>query len=477
MSSAPNQIDLTRALTARVTSHACDYLATVAERRVAASLTGDELRARLGGALPAAGDDPLRVIDSLADAGSTGTVASQGPRYFGFVTGGAMPAAMAADWLVSAWDQNASVHVMSPLAAVIEQIVAGWLRQLFGLPPQWSVGFVTGAQMANFTSLLTARHHLLERAGWDVEAQGLFGAPPIDVVINDEAHRTISTALRMLGLGAERLRRVETDGQGRMRPDALARMLRGGTGPCIVCAQIGNVNTGAADPIREIAAVTRERGAWLHVDGAFGLWAAVSATRSTLTAGIDEADSLATDAHKWLNVPYDSGLVFTAHAEAHQRSLLVPAHYIQATPGERDPRAFTPDESRRARALPIYAALRVLGRDGVRALVDRCCDLATRMAARLAGHPSVRVLNDVVLNQVLVQFRTPAMSDEAAAAFTQDVISRIQREGTCWAGGTRWHGETAMRISISNWSTSEADIDRSAGAILAALDAAGEHTP
>jgi len=455
----------------RAAAHARAYLAGIRERPVKATLTGEEIRARLGGPLSDQGEDPIRVIDAMAETGSGGTVASRGPRYFGFVTGGSLPAAMAADWLVSTWDQNAQVFVMSPISAVVEQIVAEWLKELFGVPAAWSVGFVTGAQMANFTSLLTARHDLLRRAGWDVERDGLFGARPIDVVVSDESHRTIFTALRMLGLGSERGRRVETDAQGRMRPDRLRQMLRNGTGPCIVCAQIGNVNTGAADPIREIASISRDRGAWLHVDGAFGLWAATSPSRGHLAAGIELADSMATDGHKWLNVPYDSGIVLTAHAESHERALMTPAHYIQTTPGAREPRAFTPDESRRARALPIHAALRVLGRNGVAALVDRCCALAVRMATRLAGHECVRVLNEVVLNQVLVQFRPPGGDDEAAAALTERVIARVQDEGTCWVGGTKWHGQPGMRVSISNWSTTEDDIDRSAASILDALHA------
>jgi glutamate/tyrosine decarboxylase-like PLP-dependent enzyme len=390
--------DWTSPLANRAAAHADAYLSTIRTRPVKATLSADDLRSRLGGPLPARGADPMQVIDLLAEAGREGTVASQGPRYFGFVTGGSVPAAIAADWLVSAWDQNAQMFVMSPVAAVIEQIVADWLKELFGLPATWSVGFVTGAQMASFTSLLAARHQLLHQVGWDVERDGLFGAPPIEVVVSDESHRTIFTALRMSGLGAERVRRVETDARGRIRVDRLAEILRGGSGPCIVCAQIGNVNTGAADPIGEIAPLTRERAAWLHVDGAFGLWAATSPSRQHLASGIAQADSLATDGHKWLNVPYDCGLVLTAHAESHQRALLMPAHYIQATAGERDPRAFTPDESRRARAIPMYAALRALGRDGITELVDRCCTLASLMAALLAKHDGVRVLNDVVLN-------------------------------------------------------------------------------
>ena len=417
------------------------------------------------------------MIDTIAAAGRTGTVASQGPRYFGFVDGGSIPAAIAADWLVAAWDQNAQMFVMSPISAVVEQIVSEWLKQLFGLPATWSVGFVTGAQMANFTSLLTARHQLLRQLDWDVERDGLFGAPPIDVVVSDESHRTIFTALRMLGLGAERVRRVETDAQGRMRPDRLGTDPARSTGPCIVCAQIGNVNTGAADPIADIVSLARERGAWLHVDAAFGLWAAASESRRHLVAGIEQADSIATDGHKWLNVPYDSGLVLTAHPDSHQRALLMPAHYIQTTPGERDPRAFTPDESRRARALPIYAALRVLGRDGVGEIVDRCCTLASRWRGTLARHECVRILNDVVLNQVLVQFRPRDGDDAAAADLTQQVITHVQDQGTCWVGGTKWHGQVAMRVSISNWSTTAEDIDRSAAAIIAAFEGSVERFP
>jgi glutamate/tyrosine decarboxylase-like PLP-dependent enzyme len=462
-------VSLSRTLADRTAAHALAYLAAAGARPVRATLTPDELRASLGGALQAKGENPIQVIDALAEAARRGTVASQGPRYFGFVTGGSVPAAIAADWLVSAWDQNAQMFVMSPFAAVVEQVVAEWVKELFGLPAAWSVGFVTGAQMANFTSLLVARHHLLGCVGWDVERLGLAGAPPIDIVVSDESHRTIFTALRMLGLGTERVRRVGTDAQGRMRPAHLADLLRGGAGPCVVCAQIGNVNTGDADPLDEVAAIARERNAWLHVDAAFGLWAATSDRRRWLVAGSERADSIATDGHKWL-VPYDLGIALTAHPEAHQEALLIPAHYIQRTPGEREPRAFTPDESRRARALPLYAALRALGRDGVGEIVERCCTLATRMAARLAGHRCAHILNEVVLNQMLVQFRRPGGDDAAAAALTEEVIARVQQGGICWAGGTRWQEQVAMRISIANWSTTAEDVDRSADAILAVVD-------
>jgi glutamate/tyrosine decarboxylase-like PLP-dependent enzyme len=456
---------------ARAAAHAAAYLDGVADRPVNATLTGQQLRDLLGGPLPSEGREASAVIDAIAAAGLGGTVATQGPRYFGFVVGGSLPAATAADWLVSAWDQNAGLYAMSPLTAVIEQIVAGWITDLVGLPLHWSTGFVTGCQMANFTALAAARHHVLRAAGWDVERDGLFGAPAIDVIVSAESHYTIFNALRMLGLGAERVRTVETDGQGRMRADDLGRALDDRDGPCIVCAQAGNVNTGAFDPLGPIARLARQHQAWLHVDGAFGLWAVASPTLSHLVEGIAEADSIATDAHKWLNVPYDSGIVLTAHADSHRRAVTIPAHYIQETRSERDPHEFTPEESRRARAVPIYAALAALGTTGLRALVERCCRHARRMAAALGAHAQVKVLNDVVLNQVLVQFVPLSGDGSAADDFTQEVVNRVQQEGTCWLGSTLWHGQRAMRISISNWSTTEKDIDRSAAAILAAVAA------
>jgi threonine dehydratase/glutamate/tyrosine decarboxylase-like PLP-dependent enzyme len=454
----------------RAMSHATQYLATIHERHVGATATGDELRQLLGGPLSQDGEDGTDVIDGLARAAQDGTTASQGPRYFGFVTGGSLPVATAADWLVSAWDQNAQVYAMSPLASVVEGIAAHWLKDLLGLPADWSVGFVTGAQMANFTALIAARTHVLRQVNWDVERLGLFDAPHIDVIVSDQAHRTIFTALRMLGLGAERLHRVETDEDGRMRTDHLAERLRRGSGPCIVCAQIGNVNTGAADPMTAIASLTRSRGAWLHVDAAFGLWAAASPALRHLVDGVHRADSIATDAHKWLNVPYDSGIVFTAHPESHQRGLLMPAHYIQMTEGERDARAFVPDESRRARGVAVYAALRTLGRRGVTELVDRCCHHARRMADALRRHAQVQILNDVLLNQVLVRFAPLPGDARDDGAFTMAVVAAVQDEGTCWLGSTEWQGRPAMRISICNWSTTGRDIDRSAAAILRIVD-------
>lgn len=467
--------DSRSALLARATWHADQYLNTINERHVAALSSGDDLRRQLACPLSESGEESAHVIDELARAGLDGTTASQGPRYFGFVTGGSLPVATAADWLVSAWDQPALVHVASPLASVVEEIAADWLKDLLGIPATWSVGFVTGAQMATFTSLLTARNHLLRKLGWDVERDGLYGAPTIEVVVSAESHRTIFTALRMAGFGGERLRRVETDDQGRMRPDRLAEILHGQRGPCIVCAQVGNVNTGAADPLTNIVPIVRERGAWLHVDGAFGMWAAVSDSLRFLVAGIEGADSIATDGHKWLNVPYDSGIVLTAHGESHQRAFMMPASYMQTTPGERDPRAFTPDESHRARGVTVYAALRALGRKGVRELVERCCTCARHMAGALQKHSQVRILNDVVLNQVLVQFVPLPGDPRDEGEFTDEVVAGIQKEGTCWLGSTQWHGRRAARISICNWSTRERDIDRSAEAILAVVERTNAH--
>jgi glutamate/tyrosine decarboxylase-like PLP-dependent enzyme len=443
-----------------------EYLDHIASRAVHPLMTADALRTHLDRPLPARPEAAADVIRDLGAIGSRATVATQGPRYFGFVIGGNQPAAMAADWLVSAWDQNAGVFVLSPLVSVVEDVTGRWLRELAGFPGHWSHGFVTGCQMANFTALAAARHHVLDAAGWDVGARGLFDAPAIDVVVSDESHYTIFNALRMLGLGSERVRRVPTDDQGRMRGDALRRALEHGAGPCIVCAQAGNVNTGAFDPLEEIAEACGARGAWLHVDGAFGFWAVASPVLWPLVTGLARADSVATDAHKWLNVPYDSGIVFTAHRESHRRAMTLSAAYIIEDASERDPHEFVPEESRRARAVPVYAALRAMGGDGLRALVERCCALAARMRDRLVAAPPLRVLNDVVLNQVLVRVEPPGVDADAA---TREVIARVQRDGTCWLGGTTWQGMAAMRISVSNWSTTADDIDRSAEAIVRAL--------
>ena len=443
--------------------HATEFLSTLPDRYVGARASREELLGALRVPLSDEGEDPKAVLESLASQAERGAVAMAGPRYFGFVIGGALPVTVAADWMTSTWDQNSGIFVTSPLISVTEEVASGWILDLFGLPADGAVGFVTGCQMANFTCLAVARNAVLRGAGWNVEEDGLPGAPRVNIVVSAEAHVTIHTSLRMLGFGTRSMIEVPTDGQGRMIADELARVVEHLSGPTIICAQAGNVNSGALDPLRRIAEIAREREAWLHVDGAFGLWAATSADRKHLVDGAELADSWATDAHKWLNVPYDSGLAITRHAAAHRAAMSVKAEYIEHTAGaERDPFEYTPEFSRRARGIPVYAALRTLGRRGVEAMIDRCCAQARRFAELLSRDPRVKVLNDVVLNQVLVRF-----ADDDAT--TREVITRVQRDGTCWLGGTTWHGIAAMRISVSNWATSEEDVERSAAAILRAI--------
>jgi glutamate/tyrosine decarboxylase-like PLP-dependent enzyme len=387
------------------------------------------------------------------------------------VIGGTLPVALAADWLVSTWDQNAGRYATSPAVAVIEEVTARWLLELFGLPSRCGVGFVTGAQMANFTCLLAARHAAFLKAGWRVGEDGLQGAPPLTVVLGGEAHVTVERALGFLGVGSRTMLRVEADEEGRMRPSDLKKTLARCNGPTIVCAQVGNVNTGAFDSIGEIAPLVHEKGAWLHVDGAFGLWAATSSSLRRHLAGAELADSWATDAHKWLNVPYDSGIAIVADPDAHRASLTAHAPYLAEGDGpDRNGMDWVPESSRRARGVPIYAALKALGRRGVADLVEGCSTLARRMAATLSRARGVRILNDVVLNQVLVRFEPRGKDPDL---FTRSVIARVQQEGTCWLGGTRWRGMGAMRISVTNWSTTESDIDLSAAAILDAARALG----
>jgi glutamate/tyrosine decarboxylase-like PLP-dependent enzyme len=450
---------------------ATQFLRGLASRPVPATAGAGELAARLGGPLPDGPSDPAEVVAQLAKLADDGLVASAGPRYFGFVVGGSLPAALAADWLTSAWDQNAGLFVLGPAAATVEDVAAGWLLELLGLPPTATTGFVTGGLGANFSGLAAARNAVLARAGWDVERDGLIGAPPVEVVVGAERHVTIDIALRYLGLGSGRLRVVPADGQGRMDPAALPGVLAECEGPTIVCAQAGNVNTGAFDPLAEIIPAAHAHGAWVHVDGAFGLWAAASPARRHLVAGVAEADSVATDAHKWLNVPYDSGLVFVARPEAHRAAFAkTAAYFVPGREGERDADAFTPEASRRARGFPVWAALRSLGRSGVAELVERCCGHARRFAELLGAAEGVEILNEVVLNQVLIRFPDPGGDSDGR---TREVIRRVQEDGTLWLGGTTWHDMAAMRISVSNWSTTDDDVDRSAAAILAAAQAAG----
>ncbi len=430
------------------------YLETLKERRVSPRPPEIARLAELGGELPGApSDDGRGTLELLDRVGSPATMASAGPRYFGFVTGGSLPVTVAANVLAGAWDQNAFSPVASPVCAELERVALGWVIEILELPPQSYGALVTGTQQANFCGLAAARHAVLARSDWNVEEEGLIGAPPVRVVAGREAHSALLRAVSYVGLGRGKVELVDADDQGRMRPDAMPKL----DDHTILCIQAGNVNTGAFDPAAELCHAAREAGAWVHVDGAFGLWARAAPGRARLAAGVELADSWAVDAHKWLNTPYDTGIVLVRDAEQLKAAMSLTAAYIPDAP--RAPIDFTPEGSRRARGVAVWAALRTLGRSGVADLIERCCVLARRMADRLqeAGWD---VLNDVVLNQVLVSFG----DDEA----TRRVIRDVQDDGTCWCGGTEWQGRAAMRISISCWASTEADIDRSAAAITSA---------
>jgi glutamate/tyrosine decarboxylase-like PLP-dependent enzyme len=439
-----------------------DYLRRLPEAHVGSREDATAVAERLRVPLPDTGEDPLAIIERLSRDVEAGLVASAGPRYFGYVVGGALPASVAADWLAAAWDQNSATHALSPAAAAAEQVAGEWMLELLGLPSNWSIGLPTGAGLGNAVGLAAGRHVVLERAGWDVEAQGLYGAPEIEVIVGAEAHATVLTALQYLGLGRERVTRVPVDDQGAMSGGGLERAVRAAAGrPLLVAAQAGNVNTGAFDPLEQIAdAVAAHDNAWLHVDGAFGLWAAVVPALRHLVAGAERADSASTDAHKWLNVGYDCGFVAVSDPAAHRAAMAVSAAYL--LPGSnREGWEYVLDSSRRARGFALYATLRTLGRGGVADLVARCCRLARMMADLVARIDGAEVLNDVVLNQVLVRF-----GDDDAR--TNEVIARVQADGTAWMGGTLWQGRAAMRISVSNWMTSEQDIERTVEAIARA---------
>jgi len=441
-----------RAVLQRAAELAADYVETLGERPMFPDATPEQLREALGGPLP---EEPLpaeQVVEELVAGAEPGVVAIGSGRYFGFVIGGGLPAALAADWLTSTWDQNAGLYVAGPSASIVEQVTRDWLLELLGLPGEASIGFVTGTQLAHVTGLAAARWHVLDDAGWDVGRDGLAGGPPVRVIVGEKRHVTVDRALRLLGLGSPET--VAADDQGRMRADALATALDGASGPTVVCAQAGEVNTGAFDPLPEIAAACRDARAWLHVDGAFGIWAAASPRFLHLVAGLELADSWTTDAHKWLNVPYDSGIVFCAHPESHRNAMTITASYLimdEGTRRVRDEMDWVPEFSRRARGFAVYAALRSLGRRGVRELVERCCDAATRFAERIAELDGVEVLNEVVLNQVLFRFGSDERTDEA--------LQRVQASGRVWMSGTTWDGRKAIRLSVSNWQTGDEEID------------------
>ena len=429
---------------------ASEYLRLLPGRHVGPRADSVEIMAVLGRDLADEGIAPDTVIRRMAEAVEPGLVASSGPRYFGFVFGGALPASIGADWLAAAWDQNAVLHAASPAAAAVEQLAGEWVLDLLGLPLDAGFGLPGGAGLANVVALAAARHAVLAREGWDVEARGLYGAPEITLVIGAEAHTTLESALQYLGLGRERVVRVATDAQGRMRSDAFGSIIAGVQGPIIVCSQAGNVNSGAFDPIAQLADhLETKPTAWHHVDGAFGLWAAASPRYRHLVSGVERADSWATDAHKWLNVGYDCGFVACRDREAQRAAMSTRAAYLVHDPVQRDGWDWVLDSSRRARGFALYTTLRSLGRAGVCHLVERCCLIAQGMASRLAEAPGVEVLNDVVLNQVLVRF-TPRTGGDADD-HTRAVIARVQAGGIAWMGGTTWQGRASMRISVSNW--------------------------
>ncbi|MCG3156947.1 MAG: L-2,4-diaminobutyrate decarboxylase [bacterium] len=434
---------------------ASHYLQGIQTRSVAPTPEAIAGLARFQQPLPTGPVDPRLVLQTLDEIGSPATMAMAGPRFFGFVIGGALPAALAANWLAGAWDQNSALYKVTPVTAVIEQVALRWLLEVLQLPPESGGAFVTGATVANFTALAAGRHAVLKAAGWNVEAEGLFGAPPITVVVGEEAHPTLFKSLGLLGLGRNRVIRIPVDGQGRMRPDAIPPI----SAPAIVCVQAGNVNTGAFDPLEEICHVAHAAGAWVHVDGAFGLWAAASPQHTALLTGVAQADSWATDAHKWLNVPYDCGLAFVRHPENLRAAMAITAEYLPTEGPERNPSDYTPELSRRGRGVEVWAALMSLGRQGLADLIERNCRHARRFAEGLSA-AGFQILNEVVLNQVLVSF--------GDAETTNRVIAALQADGTCWCGGTVWQGQTAMRISVSSWATTTDDVEQSLAAMIRA---------
>jgi glutamate/tyrosine decarboxylase-like PLP-dependent enzyme len=429
------------------------YLASMGERHVAPRPDDVARLSAFETALPERPSDPAEMLRELDDLGSPGTMAMAGPRFFGFVIGGSLPATVAASWLATAWDQNAALYKATPATAVIEDVALRWLLEVLDLPRDAAGSFVTGTTVAHITALAAARHSVLAKVGWNVEADGLFGAPPITVITGAEAHPTLYKALGVVGLGRRRVVQVPVDSQGRMRAGAMPRI----TGPTIVCVQAGNVNTGAFDPIGDVCDLAHEAGAFVHVDGAFGLWARASKEQAHLAVGIERADSWATDGHKWLNVPYDSGIAFARDHDALRAAMAVTAEYLPTDSPQRNPSDYTPELSRRARGVEVWAALRTLGREGVEEMVARHCRQARRFAEGLSS-AGFEILNEVVLNQVLVAF--------GDAERTTRVIEAIQNDGTCWAGITIWQGQTAMRISVIGWNTTDADVERSLEAMI-----------
>jgi glutamate/tyrosine decarboxylase-like PLP-dependent enzyme len=463
---------------ARAYEAARAYLRGVHEASNHVAATQPEVRARLGTALPEKGEPSEAIIESLIRAADGALAPTAGGRFFAYVIGGTHPAGVAAEFLNAAWDDKPGTPLVTPFGCAVDGLVGEWLLELLDLPREASVGIVTGASMGNFLCIAAARHALLERVGWDVEAQGLFGAPPITVIIGEEAHPTVHKALRFAGLGAKRVVSIETDAQGRMRTDRVAAALAAAAGPTLVCTQAGNIMTGAMDPFAGIAPLCRERGAWLHVDGAFGLWARVSPELDRAIQGVELADSWATDAHKMLNTPYDAGFGIVRDPAAHLGAMDISASYLAQAAGARDPSRYVPELSRRARATPIYATIRALGRQGVREMIETCCAHARRMRDLLTARPGVACLNEVVFNQAIFRFSVPGRaSDEAASdALTAEVARRARESGECWVQSSSWRNRTVMRFSVVDRATTVADIERAAAAVLKAYDTALRET-
>lgn len=453
---------------ARASGHAIAFRDRIDERPQRPELGYGPMLERFTATLPETGEAPAAVIDRLAALAAPGLHAMTGRRFFGWVIGSSHPVGVAADWLTSAWGQNAGNPLASPAAAACETVAAQWLLELLDLPREASVGFVTGATMANFVGLAAARGAVLRRAGWDADAQGLFGAPPVTVLIGEEAHATVFSALQFLGLGHARVTRVATDVQGAILPAAFEQALQAApAGPLIVILQAGQINTGACDAFARLIPLARSRQAWVHVDGAFGLWARACPQRATLTTAVEQADSWATDGHKWLQTPYDCGYVIVRDAEAHRRAMSISASYLPSAAGERDPSHYVPELSRRARGFATWALISHFGRRGIAAMVERHCALARLMAERIARAPGVALLNEVALNQAVLRFgadRGPEDGDR----LTRATIARVQEQGHCFVGGALWRGQWVMRLSVIGGDTGEADALRAAEAIVEA---------
>ena len=451
----------------RAAELAAEYIDSLDRQKVSTETGPQTLRERLHKDLTANGLPPMQVIEELAEDARDGLLNSGNGRFFGWVIGGGIPVAIAADWLTSAWNQNAAAYACSPSAAVIEDVAAGWLKDILGLPQQASYAFVTGCQMAHVTALAAARHRVLAKQGWSVETQGLAGSPPIRVLVG-EHHETLLRALRHLGIGTNAVVQVDKRGDGTIDVAALeAELGKNPHMPTIVSLAAGDLNRGAFDPIDEVCDLGHAHGAWVHVDGAFGLWAAASPRYRHLVKGVEKADSWATDAHKWLNVPYDSGIAFVADATAHKTAMSIPAPYKVEVEDVRDQFEWGPEWSRRARGIPVYVALRTLGRNGVAAMIERCCDLTRDFVSQLGELPGVEVLTQPVINQGLVRFLDPNGDHDRRTA---EVINRINATGEAWFGPTMWHGMRVMRISLSNFRTTAADIRRAVRAVKVALN-------